>query len=388
MDLVEEPEKAAFPSFAFKIAAWFWKENSFVIESNKPAMKKSLNTLVDGTFLNFVLLTHSLTNNANNSIQRFELNEKILKLLNYPGLKKGQGIECEINNGGQAEKGHAMPICLSNFKRSYCGCSGYFDASSCPYGLMTNQKCRSSEMIKCCTEQCKTATDLLVIMDSASSNLFENENLELEKDFVKKLIATLDLGKDETRLSIVVSYIKPKVLVHFNNFTVNKQQLNSLVNDVENIGDTSKTVDALRLANEVLDEKYGMRPEDTGVPKVILLLTDGLSDDYPGVLNEAKKIKARGFNIIAVAVGQLDFLQELQDLPSSKSDFFLVSQLEQIFKVVSKFTLKICLQPTALLATVPHKSTVEKSSYRFFKVLLNQNNKTNSDLSSNNKLSI
>ena len=62
-NLIQYPEYAVFPSNAFKIAAWFWKSNAFVVKSTSISKKESLNNLVDGTFFNFTMLTHSLTNN-------------------------------------------------------------------------------------------------------------------------------------------------------------------------------------------------------------------------------------------------------------------------------------------------------------------------------------
>ena len=51
-DLINKPEKAAFPSVAFKLAAWFWNQNAYVIKSNLTSSKGDLNELADGTFSN------------------------------------------------------------------------------------------------------------------------------------------------------------------------------------------------------------------------------------------------------------------------------------------------------------------------------------------------
>jgi hypothetical protein len=61
-----DPEAAALPSVGFKIATWIWTKNSYVLTQNKPAIKGNLNDLADGTFHNFTLITHSLTQNIQN----------------------------------------------------------------------------------------------------------------------------------------------------------------------------------------------------------------------------------------------------------------------------------------------------------------------------------
>ena len=142
------------------MATWFWTENAFIIRSNQSSTKGSLNELADGTYHNFTLLTHSLTNDLGKLKERATINEIILNEMKYTSMKRGQGVRCNIVS--EKEAGYAVPICLLDFKRPYCGCEGKFDTKSCPYGLSGN-KCRSSSIIKCCIEKCNNQLDLVNI---------------------------------------------------------------------------------------------------------------------------------------------------------------------------------------------------------------------------------
>jgi hypothetical protein len=119
--LVKFPELAAFPSLAFKLASWFWNENAFIINSNGVAKKGNLNDLCDGTFHNFTLLAHATTNNLQQVKERAIFNDLVLNEMEKPEMKRGQGIECDVQGHG---KGYAVPICLTDFKKPYCGCDG------------------------------------------------------------------------------------------------------------------------------------------------------------------------------------------------------------------------------------------------------------------------
>ena len=116
--------------------------------------------MVDGTFHNFTLLTHALTNDLTKLKERANFNELVLIEIKYPSMKRGKGIECKIST--ETEIGYAIPICLTDFKKPYCGCEGVFDMRSCPYGL-SGTKCRSSSLIKCCVEKCNKQLDLVRI---------------------------------------------------------------------------------------------------------------------------------------------------------------------------------------------------------------------------------
>ena len=146
---MQYPEKAVFPWVAFKIASWYWSQNADLINSNQEPRKGNFNELVDGTWLNFTLLTHSLTPDLSKLKERANLNDLVLNELEYVPLMRGQGVECQIG----ADVGYAVPVCLSDFKRPYCGCQGKFETRSCPYGLTGGGKCRSSSTIKCCIEK-------------------------------------------------------------------------------------------------------------------------------------------------------------------------------------------------------------------------------------------
>jgi hypothetical protein len=58
---------------------------------------------------------------------------------------------------------------MNDLRKQYCGCEGNYKMNSCPYGLLQNNQCRNSEVIKCCIEKCKTELDLVIIMDSSGS---------------------------------------------------------------------------------------------------------------------------------------------------------------------------------------------------------------------------
>jgi uncharacterized protein YegL len=296
-DIVENPERAAFPSVAFKLAAWFWRENAYVIKTNQRAEKGNLNELVDGTFHNFTLLTHSLTNNLQNLKDRANFNDEVLKELKTSSLKRGQGVGCEISS----RQGVAVPMCTLEFQKSYCGCEGEVDMRSCPYGVNLDGKCRSSSLIKCCVEECKSVLDFVILMDSSGSIIYRD--FLKQKEFIKKLLSRLNLGKEETIFSLINFNTRTELIIDFLNFT-NYENTVAIIDDIEWDGGFTYTFDALKMANDVvLQESRGMRPVSSGIPKVVMVITDGLSNNKTETLFQAQRIKNRGFSIISVGIG-------------------------------------------------------------------------------------
>lgn len=227
---MEMPEKTAFPSVAFKVASWFWKENAFVIKDNSRALKSNLNELADGTFLGFTHLTHALTTNIKSVVERVQINDQILNEFQL-GLKRGQGVDCTVGSSSSEQTGYAVPICLANFQRPYCGCEGKIYVRSCPYGLLSNGKCRNSAMIKCCVESCYVDLDLVILVDGSGS--IGRDNFEKEKQFIKSLVDKLEISEFETRVSIVQFDKNVYNLVDFNNLTTSNVLINDVINSMK-----------------------------------------------------------------------------------------------------------------------------------------------------------
>ena len=230
LSILTNPGIVAFPSVAFKVAGWFWRENAYVIKEAKEAEKSSLNELADGTFLGFTHLTHSLTTNLKSLKERALLNDKILVELKHPSIKRGQGVTCDLTSG---EVGFAVPICLLDHKRPYCGCEGKYDKNTCTYGELSNGQCRNSATVKCCVEKCSSHLDLVILMDSSGS--IGVNDFEKEKKFVKTLLNNLEIGINASRVSIINFNSNPSIIVNLANGTSNIS-LNKAVDDIVYIG--------------------------------------------------------------------------------------------------------------------------------------------------------
>jgi predicted chitinase len=374
-NLIQYPELAVFPSNAFKIAAWFWKSNAFVVKSNSISKKESLNNLVDGTFFNFTMLTHSLTNNLQSLKQRAELNDLILKELNYNALKRGQGIQCtdESDGGKSNETGFAVPICLSDFKKSYCGCEGKYLMSSCPYGITSDRKCRNPAIVKCCFEKCKVSLDLVILSDSSGS--IGQSNYTIIREFLTSLAKSLPIGYNETRVSIINFSTDADKVLNLLEGTDTQRVLNAIRDMPYKQGYTYTNL-ALKLANEkILNESLGMRPLKEGVPKVVMVITDGESTEPDQTLIEANKIKDRGFNIISVGIGNTN-INELNGIATSLSDVYYVSDFNKVLQIISSLSRTACQQPAEIPSKIEIVSKVEKDSYKYFRLPLTNSNET------------
>jgi hypothetical protein len=86
---------------------------------------------------------------------------------------------------------------------------------------------------------------------------------------------------------------------------------------------------------------------DQGVPKIVIVITDGESDNNNATLSEAKKLKDRGYNIVSIGIGNLKE-QELIDMASSPNDVFKVDDFDKVLLILSSISLSACQQPNLI----------------------------------------
>lgn len=118
-----------------------------------------------------------------------------------------------------------------------------------------------------------------------------------------------------------------------------------------------------------MQEKNGMRPLNEGISKVIIVITDGKSNDRNQTKLRANELKKREFNIVTIGVGQAD-LTELFELSTSSSDQYYLQNFDQILSIIKDITMTSCQKPSVMKEEKSIEGTVGRDSYRYFKYSL------------------
>ena len=161
----------------------------------------------------------------------------------------------------------------------------------------------------------------VVLLDSSGS--IGDVDFKKAQSFLISLFRKLEISQNKTRAALINFNSYPYELFNFLNFQ-NLANIENIINGIFYNGGTTNTADALKLANDrILKESLGMRPERSGVPKIVIVLTDVERNEYTSKINEAKLIKNRGINIISIGVGNLKE-QELIDMATSLNDVYKV----------------------------------------------------------------
>lgn len=339
IDLDFNPELAAFPSVAAKIAVWFWKNQTNV----------DLNTLADGTFYNYSVMTEKITNGSIKGLTERTLNlERAMETFECGEILKGQGESCMINN----KEASCKPLCTHGLRsKKYCGCNGETKKG----------QCNDAKNIYCCAENCKVNMDLTFVLDSSGS--VSLPDFDKSKNFVSSIVDTLNVSADENRIAII-NYSTNSEIVTYLNSNLDKEGLLNTIDSISAFQGSTYTDLALKDCFSIYSIENGMRNASAAASKVIIVQTDGKSNgqEQPGPI--AEKLRSLGITIYAIGVGDYINFNELKEIGSS-GRVYKIEDYDTVVQSFQEINQVLCREPSEIESTSV-EITVDKDSTRFF----------------------
>lgn len=163
--------------------------------------------------------------------------------------------------------------------------------------------------------------DIMVIMDNSSS--LDAMDFATQKDIVQNMFDSFAIGPADTRFGIV-SYATGGQLTM--GLTDNAAQLNNaLANANQLYGQTNHAL-ALQIAKDQLGAPNPPGRPDNGVTDIVVLLTDGISNQGPSpvlsAIQVAEQLKAAGAYVFTFGFGGAINESDLRSYSSSPADDF------------------------------------------------------------------
>ncbi|KAM4622646.1 matrilin-4 [Discoglossus pictus] len=193
---------------------------------------------------------------------------------------------------------------------------------------------------KTCNNKCGTGIiDLVFVIDGSKS--VRPQNFELVKQFVIKIVDSLDISAHGTHVGLVQYSSRVRTEFSLGQFKTAKD----IKNAVKNIQYMEKgTMTGLALKHMVehsFSEQEGARHLTRNIPRIGLVFTDGRSQD--DISEWAKKAKDAGITMYAVGVGKAveEELNEIASEPVNKHSFY-TADFATINFIAEDLKLNVC----------------------------------------------
>ena len=182
-------------------------------------------------------------------------------------------------------------------------------------------------------------------MDSSGS--VQAANFQLGLQFIIRVCQYFDIAYPHgTRVALIRYNDIPMIMFRFNTFIRKQDVLNAIAAIQFQAGGT-RTDKALLEAYTGLFEnpENGVRPKELGVPRVLVLLTDGrTSSGTASVIQPSKLLRREGVNIFVIGIGRSINKKEL-DIIASDPDadhVVLPKSFEEIHTMVENIREASC----------------------------------------------
>ncbi|KAK4817506.1 hypothetical protein QYF61_016513 [Mycteria americana] len=196
-----------------------------------------------------------------------------------------------------------------------------------------------------CGIKCKEIPmELVFVIDSSES--VGPENFEIIKDFVTALVDRVTVGRNATRIGLVLYSLEVRLEFDLNKYTT-QQDVKQAIRKMQYMGEGTYTGTAIRKATQ--EGFFGAR---TGVRKVAIVLTDGQADKREAVKLDIVVREAHAANIEMYAIGivntsdptQVEFVRELNLIASDpdREHMYLIDDFNTLPALESKLVNQFC----------------------------------------------
>lgn len=179
--------------------------------------------------------------------------------------------------------------------------------------------------------------DIVFLLDASGSEGASNFQTQLE--FVGNFSSRFFIGPDAVQVGLVTFASKTQNEFWLNTYSNTSDVLNAIQN-VQYLQGGTNTAEALYfIRNNTFTKAHGARD---GVPKVLIVLTDGQSSSPPDTAIQAGKIHHTNIKVISIGIGSSVNNDELKTIASDNSHAFTVANFTALKDIALELEKQTC----------------------------------------------
>jgi len=161
-------------------------------------------------------------------------------------------------------------------------------------------------------------------------------NFQKVINFVKQMVNEFEISQHDTHVGVVLFDHRANVVFGFHNYT-DKYYIMRHISAIEYRGGGTRTASALSVVQNGLYKTSSRN----GIPKILIVLTDGKSRD--NVKDPAQRLRDLGVTIYAVGIGSKINEDELKEMATDPdADHVFTSGFDDLGTIVQAIKNNIC----------------------------------------------
>ena len=220
-----------------------------------------------------------------------------------------------------------------------------------------------SQVVNMPSECISAAADVLFVLDSSGS--IGAETFKLQRNFVKNVANNLELHDEAYKMGVDV-FSNIDQITTWIPISSNKTEILLMTEKIPYYNSWTYIAEALLHAvNYSLRTENGMRESKLGIPKVLILITDGQpspleTDTLNKTRNASELIKALGVEFISIGVGNAPDFILLSDMASKPKNLH-VFHLDTYYALANEFVPELIQRTCTSLATLEEEAIIQNT---------------------------
>ena len=223
-----------------------------------------------------------------------------------------------------------------------------------------------ADIIEATLAECNRSVDIVFLLDDSGS--VGSENFHESLDFVKNMTKAFSdenlRGEDGTRFGLSTFSSDYQPHFYLSNYTNQASYLSAIDRVSYDSGGRTRLGYALQqIITDQFTEARGLRPEVDGLPRILIVLTDGRASDSVSI--PAQNVRDKNIVIYAIGIASFD-LDQLKNIASSASHIYTLSTFSDLEKFISTITSSTCYEPRPVSLNETIITNVAKDAYQYF----------------------
>lgn len=223
-----------------------------------------------------------------------------------------------------------------------------------------------ADIIEAALAKCNRSADIVFLLDESGS--IADTDFQSSLNFVRSIIDAFPEEKlsseDGTRFGLSFFNDAYRVLFLLSSYKQKSQYFTSLSSVSQQQGGTHLGEALNRVLVDQFTQDSGLRPEASGLPTILIVMTDGQSDDEVAV--PASRVQDNNIVVYAIGIGSYDS-QQLNAVASSPDHVKLLATFSDLTDFAATLTASSCYEPQPVQIGTDIEGKVEQDRFEYYK---------------------
>jgi len=185
---------------------------------------------------------------------------------------------------------------------------------------------------------CRNDANIMFMLDSSGS--VRDDGFEKMKTFIKDLVDTLNVAKDQSKIGVMTFSDTATIDIELGKYST-RTEIRNAIDKIRYRRGKTNTAAALTM---LLDQAFRSDRISPFMRKIVVILTDGNSDNFLETIEAAKKARSAGITLIVIPATDWLNMLEIKEIASDpdSSNIMMVKNLDALQTISKRLQRTLC----------------------------------------------